>query len=89
MLGGFSQKTDPQSKADALQLLEKHKNDLVAKGVANWSGVEVVSVESQVVAGTNFRITFKSDGKQYQTTVFRPLPPSHENTEVTAFEASN
>ena len=82
MLGGFSDNNDPQVRNEAQTLLEKHKDDLLGKGVTGWNGVELVNVQTQVVAGTNFKITFKADGKDWTTTIYRPLPPNHVNTEV-------
>jgi len=39
---------------------------------------QILSVQTQVVAGTNFRYRIQLDGNQYDTTIHRPLPFKNE-----------
>ena len=83
LVGGWSPTGEGDSQTEMVKLAREQLN---ASGDFSSSAIEVVSFETQIVAGTNLRLVFLVDDTQKCTmTAFKPLPYRKEHTKVQSF----
>lgn len=83
LVGGWSPTGEGDSQTEMLHLAREQLN---ASGDFSSSEIEVISFETQIVAGTNLRLVFLVDDTQKCTmTAFKPLPYRKEPTTVQSF----
>ena len=82
LAGGFT--GDKQADPKIQELLNKHKNDIQTQLGINFNNATVVSYQSQVVAGTNYKIKAKTDqGHELNVVIYEQLPHLGGETSVT------
>ena len=82
-VGGWQPSSDGELQAEMLKLANE---ELIANTDFDAPVLEVVSLETQVVAGTNLRLVFLVNEELRCTLkAFKPLPYTEEPIEVTEF----
>ena len=85
MVGGYTE--DKQSDETSQNLLNHHQNDIQTQLGIQYNNAQVVSYQTQVVAGTNYKIKAKTDdGKTFEVTIYKKLPHDGQVTSVTKAE---
>ena len=85
MPGG--QHVEKEITAEHVELMNSHRDDAEGSNGKAFSEWTLVSVTSQVVAGTNFDFTINcGDGVTGKMRVFRPLPHTGNPTKMSSFE---
>ena len=72
MCGGFTE--GRQASADEVAIAHHHQADVETSTGKKFTKFEVVSVKTQVVAGTNFDFVVQTSEGQVKFRVYRPLP---------------
>ena len=87
IVGGWQATGEGDSQTEMLALAREQLN---ASDDSSSAPIEVVSFETQIVAGTNLRLVFVVDGKQQCTmTAFKPLPYKKQPTKVKSFSCED
>jgi len=82
MMCGGASKAQPATE-EIQAVVEKVKDQVLAKSNKVASVYEAVSYSTQVVAGTNFFVKVKvGDGDYIHLRIFRPLPPNQDQLEL-------
>jgi hypothetical protein len=82
MLGGYHDQAVDQEHTAFFHECLPHVNGKL--GLTSAAGEwELLSVQTQVVAGTNFKYSARHKGKTYSIKIFRPLPHTGSPPEVT------
>ena len=87
LVGGFSTERSPTEREQRILTSLAVKEKLEQMSNAGFSDVQVISVKSQVVAGTNYSVKYKTtDNSGVETfllaKIFVPLPYANEPPEV-------
>ena len=81
MLGGYGEEKQPDTKIQ--ELLNKHKSDIQSKLGIHFDNANVISYQTQVVAGTNYKIKAKTDqGNEFSVVIYEKLPHAGGETSV-------
>ncbi|EGR30081.1 hypothetical protein IMG5_142740, partial [Ichthyophthirius multifiliis] len=81
MCGGHQDKEITQGDKD---LVQHHLNDINQLLGKSYTGLQVNSVQQQVVAGTNYTFVLTTnEGNKIEVRVFKPLPHTNQPTSVT------
>ena len=87
MLGGYSEQKSPDHESQ--ELLDKHQSDIQGQLGITYGSAKVVSYQTQVVAGTNYKIKAKTDqGHDIEVVVYKQLPHAGGNTSVSQVQMS-
>eukprot|EP00037_Helgoeca_nana_P032048 m.411935 g.411935 ORF g.411935 m.411935 type:complete len:95 (-) comp28759_c0_seq1:109-393(-) len=90
MAGGYGAASSPDSNAKVVGMLKNLHGDIVNTLKADPNAEHtIVSVSTQVVAGTNYKVVFTVGGRQASCTVFEPLPHTHQPPRLTAVQWSD
>lgn len=85
MCGGYSQQLDAND--EVRQLVANHKAHAEERLNTTFNTFEAVNFETQVVAGTNYKINVKvDDGKTVRLVIFKNLPHNNSTTSLTSAE---
>lgn len=83
MCGGFA--ADKPVTPEIQQLLDNLKSQVQSHMNASFGTFKALSYQSQVVAGTNYRIKVEvDDGKTLEVVIFQPLPYTGNPAQLTS-----
>ena len=71
-----------EADTDETAMFHALKGECEAKTGQHYDQFEVVSVSSQIVAGTNYTVKLQTDKGFVHMKVFRPLPCTHQPATV-------
>jgi len=82
-IGGY-EKSGNENMRD--EMIELAREQLKSKTSLASGKIRILSFESQIVSGTNYRLVFTvGDKHQCTLVVYKPLPFKKQNLEVTSF----
>ena len=86
MMGGHSDSKSCADNPDEKQMFESMKAEVEEKTGKTYGSLEAIVYTSQVVAGCNYWVKFKTDANEFiHVKIFKPLPHTGNPATISEF----